>query len=449
MTIEKDTDDRLEQRLRTACHAVIPHLADGRSFADIEFTDEPDEEWTLATVTPLTSTRTTGRARLVGVAAAALLVAGGAGVWAATGRPASESPSVAETGSATPSLPSQQGSSAAVVSTVLAPSTGSSVPCLDTDCTPVDRLPVVAGAADFYVGPESLGTPVVDQEMLDQFGIIRCVEFTADGSACQRIEGIAGVGPVSYPTGIVAPDTVPALLTAQTDLGIEIGTTYTAIAPGDYANIWGSRPTGSIAPRPLAVRGHDGIQYHYADRTYAVWQEQPGLLVWVAVPDQMADQLSTIAGGVRRVNGPATIPYVVVVTPLASPWDTSDNNGDGLVYTRIGGKLQVGVDYIDGTSPVVVRQNPNVDGELVVGGAAPAEAMQVRITTAGNPPVTVDTVAFAGAPEARFFQTNVPGGVGQVAFAWLAADGSEIDTGVAQAYQADVEVDTTVATAGG
>lgn len=444
MTIDQDTDDRLEQRLRTACHAVIPHLADGDTLADNEFADEPHEEWTLATVTPLTSTRTTGRARLVGVAAAALLVAGGAGVWAATGRPASESPSAAETGSATPSLPSQQGSSAAVVSTVLAPPTGSSVPCFGTDCTPVDRLPVVAGATDFYVGPESLGTPVVDQEMLDQFGIIRCVELTADGSACQRIEGIAGVGPVSYPTNVPAPSTVPGDITPRT-IGIEIGTTYTGIAPSDYANIWGSGPTGSIAPTPLAVRGHDGIQYHYGDRTYAVWQEQPGLLVWVAVPDQMADQLSTIAEGVRRVSGPATIPYVVVVTPLARPWDTSDNNADGLVYTRIGGKLQVGVDYIDGSSPVVVRQNPNVDAELVVGGAAPAEAMQVRITTAGNPPVIVDTVAFAGAPEARFFQTNVPGGVGQVAFAWLAADGSEIDTGVTEAIQADVQVDTTVA----
>jgi hypothetical protein len=448
MTIDQDTDDRLEQRLRTACHAVIPHLADGVTLVDNEFADEPQEEWTLATVTPLTSTRTTGRARLVGVAAAALLVACGAGVWAATGRPASESTSAAETGSATPSLPSQQGSSAAVVSTVLAPSTGSSVPCFGADCTPVDRLPVVAGATDFYVGPESLGTPVVDQEMLDQFGIIRCVELTADGSACQRIEGIAGVGPVSYPTNVPAPSTVPGDITPRT-IGIEIGTTYTSIAPSDYANIWGSGPTGSIAPTPLAVRGHDGIQYHDADRTYAVWQEQPGLLVWVAVPDQMADQLSTIAEGVRRVSGPATIPYVVVVTPLARPWDTSDNSADGLVYTRIGGKLQVGVDYVDGTSPVVVRQNPNVDGELVVGGAAPTEAMQVRITTAGNPPVIIDTVAFAGAPEARFFQANVPGGVGQVTFAWLAADGSEIDTGATEAVQADVQVDTTVAHVGG
>ena len=62
----------------------------------------------------------------------------------------------------------------------------------------------------------------------------------------------------------------------------------------------------------------------------------------------------------------------------------------------------------------------------------------------------VDTVAFAGAPDARFFQANVPGGAGQVSFAWLAADGTELDTAVAQTVQADVQAGpTTSAAAGG
>lgn len=441
MTISQLDDDRLEQRLRTACHAVIPHLTDTDIFAGVDSDQRLDDEPTLPTVTTLTPARTTSRARLLGVAAATLLVAGGAATWAATGRPTDSN-----VGSASPSQPVP---SAVVASTVLAPSTGSSVPCFDTNCTPVDRLPVVAGAADFYVGPESLGTAVVDHEMLDQVGIIRCVELTADGSACQRIEGLAGVGPVSYPTDVVAPTTVTGVNTPSTTSDIEIGTTYSEITPADYATIWSSGPSGGVASAPLVVRGHDGVKYHYANRTVVVWQEQPGVLVWVAVPDQLVDQLATIAEGVRRVSGPATIPYVVVVNPLARPWDTQDNNADGLVYTRVGGKLQVGVDYIDGNSPFVARQNPNVDGELVIGGAAPADAMKVRITTAGNPPVTVDTVAFAGAPDARFFQANVPGNVGQVTVTWLTADGTELDTAIAQALQADVEVATTVAGAGG
>jgi hypothetical protein len=204
------------------------------------------------------------------------------------------------------------------------------------------------------------------------------------------------------------------------------------------------------------VRGHDGIQYHCAGHTYVTWQEQPGVLVWVAVPDEMADQLSTIADGVRRTAGPATIPYIVVVT-LASAWDAHDNNGDGLVYGRVGGKLVMGIDYIDsagGRPAVIARQNPGVDGELVVGGAAPIDATQVRITAAGNSPVIFNTVAFAGAPEARFFMVNLvmnlPGGPISVSIDWLSADGSKLGGEVAEAPQADVQVGTTVAaTTGG
>jgi len=444
MTTDLHTDDQLEQRLRAACHAVIPHLGETSAFSGDTYDHDAydhdlDEVMTLATVTARSTARATGRTRLVGVAAAALLVAGGAAVWAAAGRPASDD--AGAVAQSQPVLPTE------VVATVLATPTGSSVPCFDINCAPLDRLPVVAGAADFYVGPESLGTAVVNQEMLDQVGIIRCLELTADGSACQRIEGIAGVGLVTYPTNIAAPSTV-AGDQAVTTLDIEVGTTFADVSPAEYANTLGGIPDEANATSPMVVRGHDGIQYHYAGHTYVVWQEQPGVLVWVAVPDEMADQLSTIADGVRRPTGPASIPYIVVVTPLASPWDAHDNNGDGLVYARVGGKLQVGIDYIDYTgasSAVVARQNPGVDGELVIGGAAPVDATQVRITTAGNPPVIVDTVAFAGAPEARFFMANLPGGPGSVSIDWLAADGSELGGELAEAPQADVQVDTTVA----
>jgi len=435
MTTDLHTDDQLEQRLRAACHAVIPHLGESSTFAgdtcDHDAYDhDAYEVSTLATVTAFPTARSTGRTRLVGVAAAALLVAGGAAVWAAAGRPASDD--AGTVAQSQPVLPT------GVVATVLAPPTGSSVPCFDINCAPLDRLPVVAGTADFYVGPESLGTAVVNQEMLDQVGIIRCVGLTADGSACQRIEGIAGVGLVTYPTNIAAPSTVPGDQAVQT-IEIEVGTTFTDVSPADYANIWGGIHDGANAS-PMVVRGHDGIQYHYAGRTYVVWQEQPGLLVWVAVPDEMADQLSTIADGVRRTTGPTTIPYIVVVTPLAGPWAAQDNNGDGLIYARVGGKLLMGIDYIDSTevrTAVVARQKPGVDGELVVGGMAPVEATRVRITAVGSPPVIIDTLAFAGAPESRFFMANLPGGPGSVSVDWLAADGSELGGELAEAPQAD------------
>ena len=71
---------------------------------------------------------------------------------------------------------------------------------------------------------------------------------------------------------------------------------------------------------------------------------------------------------------------------------------------------------------------------------------QVRITAAGQAPVTVDTVTFAGRPDVRFFLANIPGGVGKVSVTWLAADATEVTTPVvAQVVPADVGgVDTTV-----
>lgn len=439
MTTDLRTDEHLEQRLRAACHAVIPHLGESSTLAGDTYDQDLDEVSTLAPVTVFPKARTTGRTRLVGIAAAALLVAGGAAVWAAASRPAYDG--AGAVAQFQPVLPTEVDA----IDTVKP--TASSRPCFDINCIPLDRLPMVAGAADFYVGPESLGTAVVNQELFDQVGLIRCLELTTDGRACQRIEGLAGLGLVTYPTTISAPSTVSGNQ-AGTTLTIEVGTTFTDVSPAEYANYWGGIPEGANATSSMVVRGHDGIQYHDAGRTYVTWQEQPGVLVWVAVPHEIADQLSTIADGVRRTTGPSTIPYIVVVTPFSRAWDAHDNNGDGLVYGRVGGKLLVGIDYIDSTevrTAVVSRQG--VDGELAVGGMAPIEATQVRITAAGNAPLIFNTVAFAGAPEAKFFMVNLmvnlPGGPVSVSIDWLASDGSELGGESFEAPQADVQVATT------
>jgi hypothetical protein len=172
---------------------------------------------------------------LVGAAAAAaLLVAGGAAVWAGGRYASDDAGTVAQS---QPVLPAE------IVATVLATPPGSSVPCFDVNCKPLDRLPVVAGAADFYVGPESLGTAVVNQEMLDQVGIIRCLGLTAAGSVCQRIEGIAGVGLVTYPTNVSAPSTVLGDQ-AVTTVDIEVGTTFTDVSPLTTPTPGAASPTG-------------------------------------------------------------------------------------------------------------------------------------------------------------------------------------------------------------
>jgi hypothetical protein len=115
------TDDRLEQRLRAACHAVIPHLTDGdsttRDALDRDaFGRTGDQSFDassvpVGTVTALAPARPTTRSPLVGVAAAALLVIGGAGVWAMAGR--SEPTGVGVGVGAAPSSVDQLGASTA------------------------------------------------------------------------------------------------------------------------------------------------------------------------------------------------------------------------------------------------------------------------------------------------------------------------------------------------
>jgi hypothetical protein len=175
-----------------------------------------------------------------------------------------------------------------------------------------------------------------------------------------------------------------------------------------------------------------------------VWREQPGTLVWVAVPDEMADGLAGIAEGVRRLDGPATIPHVVVVTPLAGVWDAMDNNGNGVVYARVAGTVCTGLDWVpEDCSPVTARQHSS--GTIRLAGTTPPAATQVRIDLGGDSG-TVDTVAFAGAPEVRFFAAEAAGSPGRYSATWLAADGTELDTieFTVDAPDTAASVDTTV-----
>lgn len=407
----------LDDRLRTACHAVIPHLL-----------DEPPSSGARvvaaslvaidAVVVPLRAERR--RARLVSIAATLLVVAGAAAVWStrATDReqPAAGEPTVA----AVTTVPATQVPATQVI---VAPASSG---CLEAACGAVlDRLPVVAGATDFYAGPDDLGTPQVELDFFDS--LTRCAELTADFSACQRVEGIAGVSLVSYATDV----TIDTTVRSQDSFGIEIGTTFTTIAPIDYARRWFDSKTGSSFD-DVTVRGHDAVRYRYLDSPVVVWQERPGVLVSVSVPPEQSDRLLEIAEGVRRLDGPTTIPDRVMVVPVATQWDAWDNDGDGVIAATTNGTECVGLDYIDTCGEDIVSRTI-VRGSLTTGdpstraaGSAPASVTQVRLDIAGAEPVVVPTVAFAD-HLSRYWSTVVAGfSIERVT--WLDAQGTEVDT---------------------
>lgn len=406
MSTDLHPSPRLEARLRVAFDAVIPHLMDDQVELAMQHGERSEEpSWGHDPVV-----EEPHRSRLLGMAAAVLLVVGVAAVWSASTRsdPAVTDPATAasvdvSTVTSTASSPTQVEST---VSTAVTSSTGSSVPCLVEDCTPLDRLPVVDGAFDFYAGPESLGTPVVDQQWLEQVGLVRCLELTADGTACQRIEGLASVSLVGYPS-----------------IGVEIGTTFTSITAADYAAKWGVSGAGPAPTADVVVRGHDGIRFPYGDRDYVVWPERDGVLAWVAAPSSMANELLPIAEGVRTIDGPTTIPFLVV-TGLGSSWDASDNDSDGVVYARIGDAVCAGIGWVpDPCSRIVTRETPDGSGARQIAGIGPIGAAAARVELDDGAAYDFVLTPVQGLADEEGFLGALPAVDGSLTLSWLDTDG--------------------------
>lgn len=407
------TDDRLEQRLRAACDAVIPRLmadAGGDALvtdadvAMLRFGDDVD-------VRPAD-----GRRRILAVAAAVSVVAGSAGVWMAMQDPAESPVGEAPVDTSANTIPVNES-----VVTVRTPT--SEAPCLDEACNTFDRLAVVPGATDYYVGPESLGTPSVSLDWFDT--LVRCAELTPDFSACARVEGMAGVNVVSYSTGL----TVDTTTRNEGSFEIGIGTTFADITPQQYADMWGVSGMGPDAQKSLVVRGHESVGYDSEMQSTVVWQERPGVLVWVTTPVELADQLLEVAEGVRRFDGPTTIPDKAMVAGLSIPFQAESNDGDGLVAARVAGVDCVGLDWIEQCGTDIAKRTivrSWSDGAVTIAGSTTGDVMSVQVVLESGEIKSVDTVAFADRAS-RFYVMDSVTGVAMTV-SWLDANGVVVDS---------------------
>ena len=287
-------------------------------------------------------------------------------------------------------------------------------------CLGLDRLPVVAGASDFYIGPSSLGTPTMNLSLFEQ--IARCTELTADGSSCAQLEGLAGVGLVDYAGDAAStPDTVER---SQTSYLVTIGTTFTGVTPAEYAEQWPGLKADTIpAAEPTTVRGHDALEfYETVGRPAVVWQERPGVLVWVAVPPEREAELLAIAEGVQRVPGPTDIPWVQVVPEPGVAFDASNNNAEGMVVGRRGSLECVGLGYLASCGTDIASRMFVAGG--MVATATPPEVAQVRVTFSSGSSL-VEPEAKDGFTS-RFVRVSVPDPATVELVEWLGADGTVI-----------------------
>lgn len=365
MTMMDDPDlADLERRLRDACRETIPQLMTREASGPAGVPPFESDTFDL-----VRGEHPPAGHRWLAAAAAVVLVVGAVFLIARS----MDIDRVAAPGSS--GVPSQDGQVA----------TSTTVPMLDLG-TP-DPLPVAQGVTDYYVHAGGLGSPTRFGHRFED--LTRCVQLSADGTVCEQIEGIAGVPMVAY----------------DVDGGtVEIGTTFAAITPEDYARQWGPTPAAGNGPtEAVTVRGHHAIRYLNEDRPAVVWTERPNVLAWVAVSPDLESRLLEFAEDLHVNPGPATIPHRVVVPGLMSPWDASDNNSDGFVVS-----LHQSTECIGFGSTITCARFFVIprDGTVLVGGSTQLEYPEVRVTYAGGS-VTTGTVGL-GSYTSRFFLVEVP-----------------------------------------
>lgn len=385
-------DNELDARLRTTFATVMP-LLDGPATATTNIRDGEGSAHNEAALVFDLAAKPSGanRRRMAGIlgaaAATALVVAG----LAVTQRDQTETPAAGQSSEQFPAPTAESTTASTGVDYDIAAPVGSYLPvsCEERNegpCNPYAELPVADGVSDFYVGPERLGTPVVS---LNEFGrLVRCATLDPSATTCEKLEGYAGVGLTRYPSNVTVDTTG---IEAADALDVEIGTTFTDIAPSEYAKGWGNHPEiGDAGIEDVTVRGQPAVAYSYAASRYVVWSERPGVLVWVKAANNAPEELLSIAEGVRRVPGPDKIPWIVSVPDdrHGQSYDATSNDADTLVVGKQSdGSECVGYRFIDSACGGTIGEQTFVkivDNRALITGIAPTTVTTVRISQNGN-----------------------------------------------------------------
>lgn len=289
--------------------------------------------------------------------------------------------------------------------------------CDDYGCHGFDRLAVVDGAADYYVGPAELGSPSVDSRFIEQ--TLRCVELNATFDGCTKVEGMAVVAAVSYEES--SETTVDTTNRPESSYWVSVGTTFVDLPIEDYAKRLAT--PGTVVATTLAD-GRPAVTMDNSMSPAIMWQARPGVIAWVTVPPERAGELASIAAGVRQVAGPATIADRVVVPGTGQAFGGWDNDGAGLVVGRLGASECVGPGYVSGCGQDIVARTfvrSTSDG-VSVAGAVPPEVSTVRVTPQFGEPRVIEPSPFADY-RSQFFGADL-GQDAVVRVEWLDAAGT-------------------------
>lgn len=318
-------------------------------------------------------------------------------------------------GSPSPSAPLTSSSAAGA-----SPQASVELTCDDTGCHGFDRLPVGPGASDFYIGPKSLGEPTIDLTLFDT--LTRCTTLSSDAKTCVKIEGIAYAPLTKY--AVFPRSSIDTTNRNEASFEIGIGTLFADVSRERYISDWGVQIGTTVT-----VRGHEAIPFTDGLNPALVWEERPGVLVWVTVAPELQLRLMEIAEGVRQVDGPRTIPSRVVVAGTGRPYQGFGNNGDALLIGRSSYLECAGYGFIStcrngvAAQTFIYERDPN---EIRVSGWAPANVSSIRILAPDGTTVTNDTQPLGGYM-GRYFATTLAPTMSPSAIEWLDSLGKVVD----------------------
>lgn len=152
------------------------------------------------------------------------------------------------------------------------------------------------------------------------------VDYTAQFYRCSNFT-VDAVGPIC--TGLVGGNFVAPIAFAGTgELGTHLGDMSTAdlLWIKAQGSLWGyDEMTSPPLPTPVAVGDHTGLMYSNNGMSYLVWEQAPGVHLWIRGTDVSVDDMVGLALTVRPATLPDQLPLRIVLDGVASSGAPSED----------------------------------------------------------------------------------------------------------------------------
>ena len=258
-------------------------------------------------------------------------------------------------------------------------------------------------------------------------------DYTASFYRCATYT-IAAEGPIC--TGLIGGNFVaPITFNSTGELGTHLGDISTTDLAWTLAqgSLWDyDQVTSAPPPSPVAVGDHAGLMYSNAGTSYLVWEQMPGVHLWIRATDVPTEVMVGMALTVRPATLPDHLPLPIIVDTVSTSGAPPDD--ELVIGTHPGMAPCAQINSSNGCVSL-----PPVKGvAIVVGNDGAAERIvavaaifplgsvdRLRVDLAGADPVFIESVV---SPLGFRFAIFRPGAERIIGGSTVAPDGSVVAT---------------------